>query len=284
MVFLNEIFQIHVLSRHLISLALQQLCRRYMLLIGNLLQFVVDDALAQATLIDETHDVRTHRIVGEEVPFVFHQDDVISRRRQYRLAHLAFRQSEGSVVKLLQRLALRQPRQFTALGSRALVIRQATSQCAKVGSFLQGIVDGVDTHFGGILLLGCGTLSQQQQDVGGLDHATHRVDARLCLLVNLLSLSLHVGIVDEHRTDLLVAISSKLLLERRHRIQMCLFGSLHLQLIVDEQVEILLHILLVDHALGIVLVERILKFRSRHRLSIDNHNRGVVLRRCAANE
>ena len=96
------------------------------------------------------------------------------------------------------------------------------------------------------------------------------------LVVVTLCLFLHVSIGDERWTDLLVTIGTELLLERAQCIELRIKGSLHLQLIVDKEVNILLHGLLVNDTFRIVLIVRIFKLRTTDRLSVDYHDRRVV--------
>ncbi|EJW95630.1 membrane protein [gut metagenome] len=109
-----------------------------------------------------------------------------------------------------------------------------------------------------------------------LAHTSCRVDALLCLLVDLVSLSLHVGVVDYRRANLLVAVVEKLALVGRHGVHFRVEGSLHLQLVVDEKVYILIYRLLVDHPFGVVFIIGIFKLGAADRLAVDGHNRRVV--------
>ena len=198
--------------------------------------------------------------------------------RLHGLAHLTHLQGEGGLLEVGQRLTLRQPGQLTAVAGRVLIVRHLPCQLTEVGTGLQGLIHRVDAHLRGIGLFLCGLLTHHQQDVGGLHHATHRVDAVLGLCIDALSLSLQVGILDECGANLLVAISLELLLERRQRVEVCGLRSLHLQLVVHEQIDVLLHIFLVDDAFRIILIVRILKLRAQHRLAVDGHDHGIVLR------
>ena len=103
----------------------------------------------------------------------------------------------------------------------------------------------------------------------------------LRLGIDALGLSLKVGILDECRANLLVAVRCKLILERLQRVQVGILGSLHLHLVVDEEIHIFLNALLVDDTVGVVLIVGILKFRTQHGLPVDGHHHGVVLCLCA---
>ena len=107
-------------------------------------------------------------------------------------------------------------------------------------------------------------------------HATIAVDALAGLLIDFPGLSLDVRTVDHSRTDLLVAITGKLLLVGRQGVEMRILGSLHLQLIVDKQRHIVTHTLTVEHTIGVVLFIGIRKLRAKNRMTVDGHDDGIV--------
>ena len=102
----------------------------------------------------------------------------------------------------------------------------------------------------------------------------------LRLTVNPTCFSLNVSISDERRAYLLVAIAEKLFLERTECVKTCIECSLYLQFVIDEEINLLINTLLVNHPLSIVLIVRILKFRTAHRLSVDSHYCRVCLPIC----
>ena len=83
--------------------------------------------------------------------------------------------------------------------------------------------------------------------------------------------------IDHRRTNLLVAILKEFLLEGTERIDTGILSCQHLELVVDEQVDILINRFLVDDTLGIVFVVRIFKFGTTDRLTIDGHDSRVVV-------
>lgn len=91
--------------------------------------------------------------------------------------------------------------------------------------------------------------------------------------------SLNVGIGDHRGTYLLVTVGCKLTLERLRRIETGIHGDLHLQAIGYEERHVVGHALLVDDSLGVILVVGILKFRARHRMTVDMHDNWVILLR-----
>ena len=97
-----------------------------------------------------------------------------------------------------------------------------------------------------------------------------------CLVVDLMCLSLHIGIGHKCRHHLLVAILGKLQLKRLQRVVFCIECSSHLQFIINKEVYILLHALPVDNTLRIVLIERIFKLRTRNGVAVDHHNHRIV--------
>ena len=203
---------------------------------------------------------------------------MVASGREHGVAHLAHLQREDHPFEVGQRLSLREPGEFAAIDGRGLVFAQATRKVGEVGTVFQCLGDGVDTRLGLLLVFVSGFLAHHQQDVRGFDHTAHRVDAMLCLAIDALRLGLHIVVGDEGRADLLVAIRRELLLERGQRVHAGIFRGLHLQLVVDEEIDIVGHVFLVDDALGVVFVVRILKFRAQHGLSVHGHNDGIVLR------
>ena len=81
----------------------------------------------------------------------------------------------------------------------------------------------------------------------------------MCAGVYTSCFSLNIIIIDDHWPYLLVAVHGELLLVGRKRLVFGIKGSKDLQFVVDEQVNILFHALLVDDTFRIVLVERIFK-------------------------
>ena len=79
------------------------------------------------------------------------------------------------------------------------------------------------------------------------------------VVVNLLGFSEHCLIGGKRRYNLLVAISGELIVERFHGVEFCIEGCLHLQLVIDEKINIFLHRFLINDSLGIILVVRIFK-------------------------
>ena len=189
---------------------------------------------------------------------LLHQDDMPAEGRQERLAHLVGLQGEGLVLELLHHLVAAEPSQHAAATGRPWVLRHLLGQLLKVGASLQGSIDGVDAALSLVLLGLRGLLLHQHQDVGGA-HQSVRTNALHRLVVHLVSLSHQVIIGHEGRQHLLVAILGKLLLEGLRRIQTGVQGCLYLQLVVDKQVDIFLDGLLVNDAVGIILVIAVLK-------------------------
>ena len=95
--------------------------------------------------------------------------------------------------------------------------------------------------------------------------------------IDALGLGLHVFGCDKRWTYLLVTVSGKLLAKRLHRVQFRVESRLYLQLVVDEQIDILLHALAVYDARIVVFVVRVLKLRAQHRFVVDRHDDGVAL-------
>ena len=178
----------------------------------------VDDLLAQAPLIDEPNDIRLDRIVREERLSLLHEHDVPPSGRHERLTHLAGFERECNILKLFQCLSLADPRQFSAVGCRSFVVRQTACFGCEVGTFEQCLIDRIDAQLGPSLLIWRGLLLHQRQDMSNLDESSVADGSGFRLLINSACLSLHVCIGDHGRTDLLVAIARKLVLERLHRV------------------------------------------------------------------
>ena len=132
-------------------------------------------------------------------------------------------------------------------------MRHLARHIGKVGSAKERVVYRVDALLGSILLALRSLLAQAQQYVRGCEESLVAY-LLLSVFINQLGLGLYVVISDKRRTYLLVAIAAKLLLERRQRVHLGIERSLNLQLVVDKQVHILVNALLVDNAVGIVLV------------------------------
>ena len=105
-----------------------------------------------------------------------------------------------------------------------------------------------------------------------LYHSPVAIYALLCLGVYASCLCLHIFVVDDGRSYLLVTIAGKLVEERLQGIKMFFLGSLNLQFVVDEKFHIFLYRLLVDDTFGVVLVIRIFEFRLAYRLSVNLHD------------
>ena len=165
--------------------------------------------------------------------------------------------------------------QLAALACRAGVLRYALGQVGKVGTVLQCLVDRVDAHLGLVPLLLRSLLVGTNQYVRRLDESVG-ADALHGLIVNLVGLGLHVGIGDEHGQHLLVAILCKLLLIGAERVVVRVEGGTHLQLVVDEEVDVFINRFLVDDSLRVVLVVGILKLRAQDGLPVHHHDDRVV--------
>ena len=103
------------------------------------------------------------------------------------------------------------------------------------------------------------------------------LEALLHTLIIGQALVLHDALGHEQGTYLLVAVGTEFLPEAAQRIEVGVEGGFHLQLIVGKQLGILLHGLLVHHAVGVVLIVVILKLAARHGLVVDVHHHRVVL-------
>ena len=84
-----------------------------------------------------------------------------------------------------------------------------------------------------------------------------------------------LGVRHDGGTHLLITIHGIFLLERGHRIKLGIKGSLHLQLIVGIELGIFLYSLLLNHIVTVVLIERVLKLRTRHVYTSHSHHDGV---------
>ena len=167
-------------------------------------------------------------------------------RREKGFAHLAILELPRLVFKLAQGLALDDERKLAALGSRAGVLGNLTGHFGEVGSPAQGLIHGVDTLLGHLLLVSRSLLRQQQQDVAHLHHAAVAVDLLLGLRIDFTGLGLHIGIINHGWTNLLVSVTGKFLLERPHGVQTGSLCCLHFQLVIDKQGNVFLDRLLVD--------------------------------------
>ena len=256
MILAYEILQVRVCRLHLRRPAVEQLVgsdgRHRRLCYG--VDVLCDDALAYSALVDEPQYVGMHRVVGEEHALVLKQHDVISCRREERFAHLTLLQRIHHVLKLLQRLSLLQPRQASSIHCRAVVVGALARQRGEVVASLEGVVYRVDAFLGFLLRAGRSVLSQSDENVGGLHKSSQGVNAGLRCLIHVPRLLLYVSVADERRTYLLVAVKQELRPEILGCVDACVYGCLHLQLVVDEQFGIFVHALLVDHGLRIVLV------------------------------
>ena len=205
-----------------------------------------------------------------------------AHRTQYGLRHLTHLQLVCGILKLLQRLIRTDPVELSAISGRTGILRHLLGQFGEVGTLLQSVVDRVDAHLGSLLLiLGC-FLLQQDEDVGRHDQSA-RTDGVLRVLIHEPGLFFHIVIGNERRCDLLVTIGAEFLLVGSRRIQLCIQSGLHLQFVIDKEIDVLVHGLLVNHTLRIILVVRILKLRARNRLSCHSHdNRVVCLRKSHA--
>ena len=141
---------------------------------------------------------------------------------------------------------------------------------------LKSIINGINLLFSSLLLINSSTLFHQHEDMSQLSHTTIAIDALLCLGIYLMSLSLNISIGNHSRTYLLIAITSKLIEEWLQCIQMFFLGSLNLKLIINKKVNIFSYRLFVYHALWIILIERIFKFRTTNGLTINLHYYRVV--------
>ena len=245
----HEVLQIRILGLPLHQSLVEDSLRRGVLHLGQRVELVVDDLLAEATHLDKLHDVGLQGVILEEVALSVHADDVPAERRLHRARDLSRAHGVGCVLKSRDRLSLGDPVELSTLGCRRLVVRVSSRHLVEVGTLHDGAVDRVGTCGVCRHLLGRGLGRHHDEDVRHLAHASSSVDALLCLLVDFVSLGLHVGVVDDCRADLLVAVVEKLALVGRHGVHLRVDGSLHLQLIIDEKVHIFLHRLFVDHSL-----------------------------------
>ena len=103
-----------------------------------------------------------------------------------------------------------------------------------------------------------------------------RADRLLRILIHLKGLLLY-GLVSHKRgSNLLVTISTELLLIGNHRVELSIKSSLNLQFVINKKVHIFFNGLLVNHAFRIVLVIRILELRTLNGMACNCHNHRVV--------
>ncbi len=123
-------------------------------------------------------------------------------------------------------------------------------------------------------------LSHPDEDMGAMPQASVGVNLLLGVAVYLPCFVFDIGVCDEGRTYLLVAVAEKLFPESRKRVKVCIESRLHFQLVIDEKRHIFVDALPVDHPVGVVLVVGIFKLRTAHRLSVDGHYGRVSLPVC----
>ena len=201
---------------------------------------------------------------------------MVADGRENGLTDLAHLECVCRILKLLERLIGTDPGQHAATDSRLGILGDALGQFGKVRTLAQCLVGGVDACLGLLLFLFSGRLGQSQQDVGRLDEVL-ALQAGHHAIVVVTYLLLLCSFRDEERTYLLVAVLAELLLETGERVEVIIQGSLYLHLVVDEELGILAHRLLVDDTFGVVLIVVIFKFAAGNCHTIDGHHDGVIL-------
>ncbi len=170
------------------------------------------------------------------------------------------------------------PLDQTTTGSCLLVIRVLLRHVIEIGTLLQLIVDTVYTSLGSSLLFLGSILSDMHKDMSGkVQIVTFETLHHIVIVVT--DFCLFCSWSNKHGSNLLIAILTEFLLITGQSIQFCILCSLHLQLIVYEQVYIFQQILLVQDAFRVVLVIVVLKFRTRNGFAIDTHYDGILLLR-----
>ena len=76
----HEVLQIRILGLHLHQSLVEDGLRRGVLHLGQRVELVVDDLLAEATHLDKLHDVGLQGVIFEEVALSVHADDVPAER------------------------------------------------------------------------------------------------------------------------------------------------------------------------------------------------------------
>ena len=275
-VFLYEIAQVGVVLCHVVGAALQQHGNLYARLLRQFLELTINNLLADAACIYKAVDVGAQTVVGIEIALLLQQNDMIAEGRLHWLTHLTGLQRVSHVLKLLDGLAGLNPTDVTASLCRAFVVAELTGHLGKVSTSLQCSVYAVDALLGlGLSVFRC-ILGQHEQNVRRMRQSAQRINHVLRAVVDAAGLGFHVVIGDERRAHLLVAIGGELLAERLHRVHLRVECSLHLQLIVNEEVYVFLHGFLVDDTLGIVLIVAVLKLRAQHRCVGHLHNYRVL--------
>ena len=181
--------------------------------IGLRLGFLIDYSFAYSALFYEAHDVCAQRIVRFKLLALFHEHYVIAGGRQERLAHLSWLEGISLVFKLFQRLIWSYPRQHAAVTCSAGILRELLGKQSEVGTAFQCAVYGVYSHLGFLYFVLRCLLHYLQEDMCGLYESAFS-NTGLGVFIYLYCLLLHIIVGNECRTNLLVAVLCKFLLEK----------------------------------------------------------------------
>ena len=77
----DEVFHVRILFRKFLCALLVYEVARVTRCLRQRVHLLVDHLFANTARIDEADDVRAQRVVGEEIPPLLHQDDVVTERR-----------------------------------------------------------------------------------------------------------------------------------------------------------------------------------------------------------
>ena len=229
MILLDKVLHVRILSRQFFCLLRQELFLRHLAItiLHYLSHFLRSNLVAHITLFHIANNSIVMIFKRFQHLTLLHQDDVIAIRRLDNTRHLARLQGIGRILKLLHQLSALNKRQQTTLTGRTWVLRHTLSQLFEVCTILQCIIDRVYANLGCIPLRLRSLLLRPDQDMSDTNHAigTNLLNR---LVIDLMSLSLHISISHESRTYLLVTILGKLGLERRQRIVFSFQSSSHL--------------------------------------------------------
>ena len=226
--------------------------------------------LLGAVLVGAAHHDVGHLHLAAGGAAVHHLDDVVAEARAHRLADLALRGVVRCRFEWIDHLQCAEPPKVATVLGRAGVVAAALAagHAGPILPFRHPLAQGADLLPRGQRIGRGGIGGQLGQDVAGADLDAAAVEGLLDQLVVQVA-------VDQVRTGELLAVAVQFALELAHGVHAEFFGGPHLELVIDEEVEVLVQRLLGDGGVLVVLLVDGLELAARYGLAVNGHQHGV---------
>ena len=138
---------------------------------------------------------------------------MIAERRKERCTQLAVFQTVSHILKLLHGLSRCYRRKHSSIAGRAGILRIFLCHLGKIRTTFDCVIYGIDTHFGCVQSRLLCFLRYRKEDMRSCEQSLRTYLSHQIIIISN-DFVLHIGVRDERRAYLLVAITEEFLLER----------------------------------------------------------------------